>query len=534
MTAHTTSADQRQRFRFAPIALACLAAPLTALAAPLQPSVDGYTISWPAASSGIDSINVHRDDGSYVTTLAATTTSWTAPEADGYFLVSVKTSDWTIWERSEIVYTGTDEPGTGYRGLSEIRLENGRLAWDAVPADWDNGEGYGVVGINVLRDGKYVTSINASATSWQPNEAGFYAIVYVLGNDDGKADWRDWISTNRVYFELSDDNLDTETTDLVATYDNYLAGVMPAVRGEHFKPFINSVLDALLLWDERQISADGLTNTGLESPSMAESVSTRSCDSGDVTRTVDYYSKPDPNNPTKAPLASMSLDFNACLLGDSTLEGKAAVLISGDSPSRLGGQNRREQIIFDAMSMTTDDGGRSLSGKYWRTASFSADSSSDIIVEYVTDSYTGPEFWAPVRYTNHYSTYRYRHAHLTPGQQKAENRVTESAYVNLADEAVTVTISDLQFDLSADENQFALSGGLIHLYSRSPDETSKRPYGYMVLDGLRLEDGFNMIRNLDDYTSGREFEGRTLWTDALQCNDLDGVFTDLDVCSFDR
>ncbi|PID60371.1 MAG: hypothetical protein CSB44_10660 [Gammaproteobacteria bacterium] len=321
-----------------------------------------------------------------------------------------------------------------------------------------------------------------------------------------------------------------ETNGLLASYDNYLTSVMPAVRGEHFNPFITSVLDALLLWDKRQISADMLWESGLDSPSMDDRVSTRSCDSGDVTRTVAYYSKPDPDDPTKAPLASMMLDFNACILGSRTLEGKASLFVQGSSLMQRGGQGRSEQIIFDAMSMTTGDGARSLSGKYRRNAGWSG-SLSDIFVLHETENYSGPEFWSPISQSSHQATYTYSPPdEVGPEPTMSKNEVTEAADANLAAGAVSVAITNLIFDLS----EQTLTDGLVSMDSGSVDEASKRPYGKMVLNGALSEKGFNMTRNVSDYTSGRQFEDKVLWENALTCADIDdGVFTDLSVCRFD-
>jgi len=71
------------------------------------PQVAGSNVTWQAVSA--NTINVHSSDGSYVTTLSGSATSWEASEPGSYFLVSTNSGHWSTWPKSS-VFT-LEDPG---------------------------------------------------------------------------------------------------------------------------------------------------------------------------------------------------------------------------------------------------------------------------------------------------------------------------------------------------------------------------------------------------------------------------------------
>ncbi|ASJ76780.1 hypothetical protein [Granulosicoccus antarcticus] len=67
----------------------------------VAPQVAGLNVSWPTACA--KTINVHRGDGSYLTTLPGDVTDWTATESGEFFFVSTNAGNWSSWQRSGVV-----------------------------------------------------------------------------------------------------------------------------------------------------------------------------------------------------------------------------------------------------------------------------------------------------------------------------------------------------------------------------------------------------------------------------------------------
>lgn len=181
-------------FRTSPLLLisALLLVPLLSNAAPVVPTTNGLNADW-AEIANINGINVHRGDGSYVQSLPAHATNWTASSAGDYYFVSVVGDDWRQWQRSVVVTLTEEAPdGTIDIGLQTV---NGLLRWLPISADWRDEGGNTLVGINVhsALDGRYLSSIGSTELSWTPPVEGDYYLVLVT-----ESDWSLWPRTNTV------------------------------------------------------------------------------------------------------------------------------------------------------------------------------------------------------------------------------------------------------------------------------------------------------------------------------------------------
>lgn len=176
------------------LSLALLTAPLLTNAAPVAPTSNGLDANWTTVA-GIDGINVHRGDGSYVQSLSASATSWTASDAGDYYFVSVIGDDWQLWERSVAVVLGEETSG-GAMSV-ELLANDAQLFWLPVSTDWRDANGNTLNGINVhsASNGQYLGSISATEVSWTPPSQGDYFLVLVTDSD-----WSDWPRTNTVSF----------------------------------------------------------------------------------------------------------------------------------------------------------------------------------------------------------------------------------------------------------------------------------------------------------------------------------------------
>jgi len=158
-----------------------------------QPVVylDGQVLRWQSLNA--QAINVHRGDGSYVTSLAGGESSWAPSTSGSYYLVATTTGPWNEWQRSETVsidLSANTGPTSGDFVLSQ---SDTRLIWRA-PAYRHR--------INVhLDDGTYLETLADDSSSWSPTSSGGY---YLVASTTG--DWSTWERSNTVRFESNSTN----------------------------------------------------------------------------------------------------------------------------------------------------------------------------------------------------------------------------------------------------------------------------------------------------------------------------------------
>lgn len=171
-----------RRKRFLIPALFVLASVSIIAVAADQPvlTVTGSQLTWDVTSA--NTVNVHRGDGTYITSLPGDVTSWTAPYNDTFFVVIAEGSDWNNWQKSNTVAVqsggDTDNNVASDMAFANIRVNDRRISWDLTPAK----------SINVHKgDGSYIATLIGLVTSWLAPEQGSY---YFVATNNG--DWDTW------------------------------------------------------------------------------------------------------------------------------------------------------------------------------------------------------------------------------------------------------------------------------------------------------------------------------------------------------
>lgn len=137
------------------------------------PQVSGNSMTWSPVSAS--TINVHRGDGSYVTSLPGTATRWQAAQPGDYFLVAADDGHWSDWSRSDTVTIASTAP----TGAPMPAIADGIFVyWPQVAAK----------SINVHRgDGTFIETLPGDAVAWLPPALGDY---FLVATNEGE--WQDW------------------------------------------------------------------------------------------------------------------------------------------------------------------------------------------------------------------------------------------------------------------------------------------------------------------------------------------------------
>ncbi len=175
-------------FSLASLFLLC-SVPAYAVDAPTV-SVSGQTLLW----SSVDAItiNVHRDDGSWLESIPGDVTSWDAPGEGGYFLVAADHGDWQNWGKSNLVFVDATDSQNSTSDVSDgsVFIDNyyaqvysqtsAELFWEFPNSD--------VVGVEVLRnDGAFTNTTGRSLYLSDLQHSTTYTFILIPYDIDGNA-----------------------------------------------------------------------------------------------------------------------------------------------------------------------------------------------------------------------------------------------------------------------------------------------------------------------------------------------------------
>lgn len=466
-----------------------------------------------ANGNALIGLNVHSAiDGQYLNSIAATEQSWTPPSQGDYFLVLVTESDWRDWPRTNTVSFSGE---TRAAEQPMLRAENGQLVWDSLAGNPS------VRSINIHRQGgEYLATVGADVTAYLPEESGVYYIVAVIGDS-----WQNWPKSNTV---TTGDEFTGAIVD-TTSYQEILGATMGWFRADYYEPFMQALFDALRLWGPVLPSVSNTFDTMATWDEFTSEDDDKTCDSGSVARIVTDITTPGLGN---VPSLSATYVFDECVFGDRTINGTVAVTMRGDSPARLGGQVRRENIDWQNFIIASPSGSVALTGSYAHSDGYAGPTRS-FSREYSTVQYLLTEqFFDEPDYTvsvdNSQYSVVFRSSYLS---EDATISLIESGQLNIGDDEISAVFSMSEFSyagevfveedssvsLSIGEN--VASGNASFVFSDSSsviiskDNASENTVEYAISDGVQT---INIV---------------DAWSQPIRCEEVAlGVFSDYSAC----